>query len=230
MSDRLRRKGPIRVAQSGLIPLPHLRIGIAVTLGLAATIGSYLVSVAGWPILVIGIASILAALTYTGGPLPIGYHGLGDLFVFLFFGVAAVCGTYYVQALTVTASALVASLSVGALTVAILVVNNLRDLDTDRNAGKRTLAVLLGPQNTRLEYGLLIASAYTVPLLFWIIGWFPVCVMLSWLTLPLAWRLIRIVLRTDEGPALNKALARTASLDLYFSLLMALGFVSEALL
>lgn len=225
-TDSFRRKGPIRVAQSGLISLPHLRVGIATTLAATAIVGTYLVSVAGWPILAVGIASMVSALIYTGGPFPVGYHGLGDLFVFLFFGVAAVCGTYYVQALTITAPALMASLPVGALTVAILVVNNLRDLATDRKAGKHTLAVHLGAQGTRLEYGLLIASAYLVPPIFWIGGWSSPWVMLPWLTLPLAGRLIRTVYRTDEGPDLNKALAKTASLDLTFSLLLSLGLVA----
>jgi 1,4-dihydroxy-2-naphthoate octaprenyltransferase len=222
--DSLRRKGPIRVAQSGLIPLPHLRFGIVVTFSLAAITGIYLASVAGWPILAIGLASIVSALIYTGGPFPIGYHGLGDLFVFLFFGLAAVCGTYYVQTLTVTARAIAASFPVGALTVAILVVNNLRDLETDRIAGKRTLAVYLGPQGTRIEYGLLLASAYAIPPVLLIAGFSP-WVTLPWATLPLAWRLIRTVHRENEGSSLNRALAGTANLDLSFSLLLALGLV-----
>lgn len=224
-ADSLGRKGPIRAAQSGLIPLHHLRVGIVVTLSLAAMIGIYLVGVAGWPILAIGLASVVSALVYTGGPFPIGYHGLGDLFVFLFFGIAAVCGTYYVQTLTLTARAIAASLPVGALTVAILVVNNLRDLDTDRIAGKRTLAVHLGPQGTRIEYRLLLASAYVIPPIFLIAGFSP-WIMLPWATLPLAWRLIRTMSREEDGPALNKALAGTANLDLSFSLLLALGLVA----
>lgn len=225
-TDSHRRKGPIRVAQSGLIPLSRLRAGIAVSLVLAAVVGSYLVSVAGWPILLVGITSILSALVYTGGPFPIGYHGLGDLFVFLFFGVAGVCGTYYVQALAITPPVMAASLPIGALTVAILVVNNLRDLDSDRRAGKHTLAVLLGPRNTRREYATLIAIAYAVPPIFWLLGWFSAWVMLPWLTLPHAIRLVRTAFSTDEGPALNRTLAGTANLDLLFSLLLALGVVA----
>lgn len=219
------RKGPTRVAQSGLLSLAHLRLGIVVTFALAALVGSYLVAVGGWPILVIGIASLVSGLSYTGGPFPIGYYGLGDLFVFLFFGLAAVCGTYFVQAQTLSPLVVAAACPIGALTVAILVVNNLRDIETDRQTGKRTLAVMIGPQSTRLEYVLLLTVAYTAPLLFWLVGWSSSSIILPWLTLPLALRLIRIIYQTTEGPALNKALARTANLELAFSLLLALGLL-----
>jgi 1,4-dihydroxy-2-naphthoate octaprenyltransferase len=219
------RKGPTRVAQSGLLSLAHLRLGIVVTFALAALVGSYLVAVGGWPILVIGIASLVSALSYTGGPFPIGYHGLGDLFVFLFFGLAAVCGTYFVQAQTLSPLVVAAACPIGALTVAILVVNNLRDIETDRQTGKRTLAVMIGPQSTRLEYVLLLTVAYAAPLLYWLVDWSSSSILLPWLTLPLALRLIRIIYQTTEGPALNKALARTANLELAFSLLLALGLL-----
>jgi 1,4-dihydroxy-2-naphthoate octaprenyltransferase len=219
------RKGPIRVAASGLISLRDLRIGMAVVSGLAALVGLCLVAVGGWPILVIGAASLLSALVYTGGPFPIGYHGLGDLFVFLFFGLAAVCGTYYVQALTMTSIVVLAAIPIGALTVAILVVNNLRDIETDAKAGKRTLAVRIGPRHTRLEYVLLLVVAYAATALFWLAGWSSAWVLLPWLTLPLALRQVRTLYTTTEGPPLNKALAGTASLDLAFSLLFALGLL-----
>ena len=192
---------------------------------LATLVGLYLVLVGGWPILVLGIAAILAALAYTGGPFPFGYHGLGDLFVFLFFGLAAVCGTYYVQALTLNAKVVLAAVPVGALTTAILVVNNLRDMETDRKTGKRTLAVMIGARATRLEYGALLVVSYAVPLLFWLARWSSAWVLLSWLTLPLAVRLVRTIYGTSEGPALNKALAGTANLDLLFGLLFAVGLV-----
>jgi len=218
------RQGPTRVAQSGLISLPHLRIGIAVTFGLVAVVGLYLVAVGGWPILVVGLAALLSAVAYTGGPYPLGYHGLGDLFVFLFFGLVAVGGTYYVQALTLAPAVVIAAIPVGALTTAILVVNNLRDIDTDRPAGKRTLAVQIGRRGTRLEYLLLLALAYAVPPLFWAAGWSSGWVLLSWLSLPLALRSARTILQAD-GPALNLALAATANLALAFSLLFALGLI-----
>lgn len=223
--DVPQRLGPRRVAQSGLITLPRLRIGTAGTFALAALVGVYLVYVGGWPILVIGLASLVSAFAYTGGPFPIGYYALGDLFVFLFFGLAGVCGTYYVQALTITPAVLAAAVPVGALTVAILVVNNLRDLKTDGQTGKRTLAVTIGAQASRLEYLLLMVLAYGSPALFWLVGWSSAWVLLSWLSLPLAGRLVRTVFGTAEGPALNKALAGTAKLDLYFCSLFAAGLL-----
>jgi 1,4-dihydroxy-2-naphthoate octaprenyltransferase len=224
-ADIAERAGPQRVAQSGLISLPRLRAGIAVTFALAASVGVYLIFVAGWPVLVIGLASLLSALAYTGGPWPIGYHGLGDLFVFLFFGLAAVCGTYYVQALDINLMTVAAAVPVGALTVAILVINNLRDIETDRGTGKRTLAVILGPKATRLEYVLLLVLAYGAPLLFWLAGWSSPWVLLSWASLPRAVQLVRTVYRLDGGPALNQVLAGTASVDLLFSILFAAGLV-----
>jgi 1,4-dihydroxy-2-naphthoate octaprenyltransferase len=224
-TDVAGRKGPTRVAQSGLISLPHLRIGIGVTFLLATLVGLYLVVVGGWPILVIGVASLVAALAYTGGPFPIGYHGLGDLFVIVFFGLVAVCGTYYVQALSITGAVLLAAVPVGALTVAILVVNNLRDLDMDRQTGKRTLAVMVGPRATRFEYAALLAVAFAVPVVFWFRAWSSAWVLLPGLTLPLAVRLVRTIYETTDGPPLNKALAGTANLDLVFSSLFALGLL-----
>lgn len=223
--DNTERKGPARVAASGLVTLPQLRFAIGLTFALAALVGLYLVFVGGWPILVLGLASIVSAVTYSGGPFPIGYHGLGDLFVFLFFGLGAVCGTYFVQAHTLTLKVIVASVPVGTLTVAILVVNNLRDIDTDRRTGKRTLAVVLGPSATRVEYALLLAAAYIVPSLFWLAGWASAWVLLPCLTLPLGARLLHTLYQTTEGSLLNKALAGTANLDLGFSLLFALGLL-----
>ena len=222
-TDVAGRKGPTRVAQSGLISLPHLRFGMGVTFLLAIVVGLYLVSVGGWPVLVIGIASLISALAYTGGPFPIGYHGLGDLFVFVFFGLAAVCGTYYVQALSITPAVALAAVPVGAMTVAILVVNNLRDLESDRRTGKRTLAVMIGPRGTRLEYVALLAVAFGVPVVFWLCAWSSAWVLLPWLMLPLAVHLVRKIYETTEGPPLNKALAGTANLGLAFGILFALG-------
>jgi 1,4-dihydroxy-2-naphthoate octaprenyltransferase len=217
------RKGPTRVAQSGLIPLPELRAGIVLVFTLSVLIGLYLVLVGGWPILVIGIASLLSALIYTGGPFPIGYHGLGDLFAFLFFGLAAVCGTYYVQALTISADVFLAAVPPGALITAILIVNNLRDIETDRLAGKRTMAVILGAPATRVEYLAMLLISYLVPVLFLILGWSSAWVLLPILSLPLAARLAVILYRTTDGPPLNRALAGTANLTLIHCLLFALG-------
>ena len=189
----------------------------------AALVGVYLIAVGGWPILLVGLAAMLAAVAYTGGPWPFGHYGLGDLFVFIFFGLVAVCGTYYVQALTLTPMTLVAAVPVGALVTSILVVNNLRDLDTDRRAGKRTLAVYLGRRGAQTEYLILLILAYSVPISLWIgARWLP-WVLLPLLTLPLAIRLGITILNTVDGPTLNTVLAGTARLGLLFSALFALG-------
>ncbi len=224
-ADTPERRGPRRVAQSGLIALAHLRLGIAIAFFLTALVGAYLISVGGWPVLVIGLASLLSSLAYTGGPYPIGYHGLGDLFVFLFFGIAAVCGTFYVQALSINLMVILASVPVGTLTVAILVVNNLRDIETDRQTGKRTLAVIIGSDATRLEYALLLAVAYAMPVLFWLFGGLSGWVLLPWLSLPLAVCLLRSVYQNTESQILNKTLAATANLGLVFCILLAAGFM-----
>ena len=224
-ADTAGRKGPTRVAQSGLISLPQLRTGMAITFALAALVGLYLILVGGWPILVVGIASLISAVAYTGGPFPIGYHGLGDLFVFVFFGLAGVCGTYYVQVLSMEPWVFLAAVPIGALTTAILVVNNLRDIDTDRQAGKRTLAVRIGPQATRIEYVALLAAALAVPMVLWATDLASTWVLLPWLTIPLAVRLVRTIYRTVDGAPLNKALAGTATLDLLFSILFSIGIV-----
>jgi 1,4-dihydroxy-2-naphthoate octaprenyltransferase len=224
-ADKGERRGPTRAAQSGLISLDQLQVGIVLTFAASALVGLYLAIVGGWPLLAVGIAALVSAVAYTGGPFPIGYHGLGDLFVFLFFGLTAVCGTYYVQALSLTPAVLLAATAVGTLTVAILVVNNLRDMDTDAKAGKRTLAVLIGTQATRLEYVVLLAVAYAVPFLFWLLEWSSAWVLLPWLTVPLAARLVRAVWGSTGGSVLNQTLAGTARLDLALSALFALGLV-----
>lgn len=223
-ADTTARLGPVRVTQSGLIAPRTIWTATVVTFGLAALIGLYLVSVGGWPILIIGLLSIAAGILYTGGPWPLGYHGLGDLFVFVFFGLIAVTGTVYLQIGVFIRMALVNALPVAMLVTAILVVNNLRDRDTDRVAGKHTLAVLIGRRATRAQYALLVLGAYLVPLGSWLAGaasgWF----WLPWLTLPLAITLIRTVI-TQEGAALNRALGGTGRLHLLFGLLFALSLL-----
>ena len=179
----------------------------------------------GWPILAIGVASILSGIAYTGGPFPLGYNGLGDLFVFIFFGLIAVVGTYYVQALEVTNIAFIASIPIGAIATAILVVNNVRDVDTDRLVGKRTLAVLFGRTATRMQYILIMVLSYLTPLWLWLSFDRSLWVFLPWLTLPLAVRLIGVVNTRTEGPALNQALAGTAQLLLLYGVLFSVGLV-----
>jgi len=219
------RKGPPRVAASGLIPLASLRAGIIVVFGLTALIGLYLVLRGGWPVLAIGLASILAALAYSGGPFPFGSYGLGDLFVFIFFGLVAVSGTYYVQALQFYPLVLLVAVPLGALITDILVVNNYRDIETDARVGKRTLAVILGPAGTRLEFIGLLILAYAVPVILWGMGRFSAGVLLPWLTIPKAVGLTRTLYATTDGPALNRALAGTAQLTLWFSILFSIGML-----
>lgn len=224
-ADTPDRLGPVRVTSAGLILPADLRKGIIVVIAAAVIVGLYLIWVGGWPILVIGVTAIVAALAYTGGPFPFGYYGLGELFVFLFFGIAAVCGAYYVQTLRLTPAVVTASLAVGALVTAILVVNNYRDIDTDRRAGKRTLAVRLGRRGARIEYAALLLFAFLVPLVMWWLEDAGPWVLVTWLTAPLAVQLVRIVNTATDGPALNRALAGTARLGMIFSLLLAAGIV-----
>ncbi len=224
-ADTPDRLGPVRVTSAGIITPAAMRKGILAVIAASALVGLYLVWVGGWPILLIGVASIVAALAYTGGPFPFGYYGLGELFVFLFFGVAAVCGTYYVQTLTLTPAAVTASFAVGALVTAILVVNNYRDIDTDRRAGKRTLAVRLGRRGAQIEYAGLLAFAFLLPPVMWLLEDAGPWVLATWLTAPLAVQLVRTLATVTDGPTLNRTLAGTARLGLLFSLLLAAGIV-----
>jgi len=223
-ADAVGRLGPLRVTQAGLLTPAQVMVGMGVTFGLAALIGVYLTWVGGWPILLVGVLSLASGIAYTGGPFPLGYNGLGDVFVFIFFGLVAVCGTYYVQAGSVSAAAFWASVSMGALTTAILVVNNLRDIDTDRAVGKHTLAVRLGARGARVEYVLLLGVAYLLPLLTWLAGATSPWTLMTWLSLFLVGPLLRLILRS-KGRILNQALAETARLELVYSLLFSLGLI-----
>ena len=222
--DTRERLGPTRVMAAGLLSARDLGMGMVVAASLAVLVGIYLILVGGWPILAVGAASLLAALLYTGGPFPFGYHGLGDLFVFIFFGLVAVCGTYYVQAGTLSAEILLAAAPVGMLITAILVVNNLRDIATDARAGKRTLAVLIGHDNTQRQYVVLLVLAYIAPLVLWKGFGFGPTVLLPLASLPLAVRRAMSIY-SAKGSELNAVLASTAQLSLQFSLLLSLGIV-----
>lgn len=221
-ADTSERLGPIRITQSGLMPPETVRMATILTFGLAVPIGAYLSVVGGWPILVVGLLSIVAGILYTGGPWPLAYHGLGDLTVFLFFGLVAVIGTTYLHTGSAGLPAIIYALPVALLVTAILVVNNLRDIATDRAAGKRTLAVRLGVRGTRVEYLLLLGAAYLVPLAAWIILGSPRGFWFPWLTLPLAMQLVRVVV-SKQGRSLNAALAGTGRLHLAFGVLWAVG-------
>jgi 1,4-dihydroxy-2-naphthoate octaprenyltransferase len=228
-TDTKERTGPVRVTQAGLLPPHQVMRGMLAVFALAFLIGIYLTRVGGWPILAIGIFCIIAAIAYTGGPYPLGYHGLGDVLVFIFFGPVAVGGTYYVQALQLNSVVWWASLPMGFLVTAILVVNNFRDLDTDRKAGKRTLAVRLGPSGTQMEYYLLLGISLTVPLVMHLGGQVSAWILVSWLSLPLVPALVRDI-RTKQGVALNDTLAGTARFGLVFSILFSLGYLLAKLL
>lgn len=217
-ADTEDRLGPPRATQLGLLSPRQMKTGMWAAFSLAMAVGIYLVYVGGWPIVAVGLASLVAAIIYTGGPWPTGYHALGDVFTFVFFGLVAVVGTYYVQAGEVTSLAVVAAIPVGCTVTQILVVNNLRDIETDRRAGKRTLGVLLGDGGTRIWFVLLMLVAWAVPLALYNLA-------LAWLAVPLSMpfglRLIRGIRGGASGRALNPVLKATARHHLVFGLLFA---------
>ncbi len=230
-----------RVTASGYLPPKTVRNGMIFLYGLAVVLGGYLVYVGGIPILLVGLVGILCGITYSGGPLPYGSFALGDLMVFLFFGEVAVAGTYYVQAMFhqtgtlpltvfpqhVGADILIAGLPAALLSTAILVVNNLRDLETDRAAGKRTLAVLIGRMGSRIEYTLCLLVAYFAPVWLGLRAWdgYGTSVLLPLLSLPLAVTISRTVWSVDRGPELNESLSKTGQLLLLHSALFAAGLI-----
>jgi 1,4-dihydroxy-2-naphthoate polyprenyltransferase len=220
-ADTEERLGPTRAVASGLLSRGAMRNGIVVAFGLATACGAYLVSVAGWPIVAIGVVSILSGLAYTGGPYPLGYHGLGDVFVLVFFGPVAVCGTTLVASGSVPSTALLASIPVGALATAILVVNNVRDRETDVKANKRTLAVRFGRRAGELEQLTLLGASYVCPIALALVlesGW----PLLPLLTAPLGLAHYRELLGR-EGTALNATLAGAARLLAVHGVLLAVG-------
>jgi 1,4-dihydroxy-2-naphthoate octaprenyltransferase len=223
-ADTHERLGPTRATQSGLLTARQVRAGMLVTIALAALPGVYLMVAGGWPIVVVGVLSILSGIAYTGGPYPLGYHGLGDLFVLIFFGFVAVCGTVYVQMGSVPALAWMAAVPAATLATAVLVVNNVRDRQTDVAAGKRTLAVRFGRRAAVIEYAMLLLAAYAVPVILVLAGGYSPWVLLPLVTLPFAVRLLR-VLATTEGRPLNACLAATAKLLLAFAMLFAAALV-----
>jgi 1,4-dihydroxy-2-naphthoate octaprenyltransferase len=223
-ADTEARLGPTRAAQAGLLTLRQLRSGIIVTFALAVGTGSYLTWIAGPTVVVIGLVSIAAGLAYTGGPFPLAYNALGDVFVMAFFGFVAVCGTTFVQALTVPEIAWAASIPVGALATAILVVNNVRDFEGDARAGKTTLVVRFGREGGVREYAFLLTIAFATPVVLFLLGWTSAWVCLPLLTIPWAIRLLRSVVR-DRGVALNQTLAATAKLLSAFGVLFAIGII-----
>jgi 1,4-dihydroxy-2-naphthoate polyprenyltransferase len=226
-ADTEDRLGPVRVTAGGLVPPSRVLLATYVTFGLAILCGAYLVAVAGWELVAVGAASILAGVLYTGGPRPYGYEGLGEVFVFLFFGIVAVSGSYFVQVRELAWQAYGCAVPVGLLASAILVVNNVRDLETDRRAGKRTLAVRLGRERTRTLYSAMVLGAFALAPLPWILGSMTAWLLLPWGALPLALGLVRVVRTRVDGPSLNAALAKTGMLQLCFCLLLSAGILAS---
>jgi 1,4-dihydroxy-2-naphthoate octaprenyltransferase len=233
-TDTPDRQGPLRVAAAGLVTERQLEVAIGFTIGLAGVVGLWLAYIGGPLLILLGLLAVVAALAYTGGPWPYGYRGLGEVFVFVFFGLVAVVGTAYLQAGRLDPLFFAAAVPPGALITAILVVNNLRDIPTDRTAGKRTLAVVLGRSGAVAEYIGLLATAYVVPLVL-VLAWEPgavpagaspgwrAAVLLPWLTVVIALPLVRRVRGFVEPRELNPALKGTARLALAFSVLFAAG-------
>ena len=224
-ADTEDRLGPVRVTAGGLVPPRRVLAATYVTFGLAVLAGVYLIVVAGWELVLVGAASILAGVLYTGGPRPYGYEGLGEVFVFLFFGIVAVAGSFFVQVRHLDWEAFALAVPVGLLAAAILLVNNVRDVDTDRRAGKRTLAVRLGRERARLLFAAVVYLAYLPASLTWLAGPLRAWVLLPTLTLPLAARLVRTVRNRIDGPSLNQALGRAGMLQLGFCLALAGGLL-----
>lgn len=218
-ADDDRRVGPVRAVQAGLLTPTQVRRGLVLTLAVAAAVGGYLVAVGGWPIAAIGVAAAISAVAYTGGPWPLGYHGLGDVFVFAFFGPVAVAGTVWVQAGQVPALAWPCAVATGALATAVLVVNNIRDAPTDAAVGKRTVVVRWGRTFGVRLYRALLCAAFVAP---FALGrpW----TLVALLTVPFGWRLARAVGR-HHGAALNASLAGTAQLLLAFAALLSAGLL-----
>jgi 1,4-dihydroxy-2-naphthoate octaprenyltransferase len=213
----------VRITAGGLVPPRQVLLATYISFGVAVLAGVYLIAVAGWELLLVGAASILAGVLYTGGPRPYGYEGLGELFVFLFFGIVAVAGSFFVQVKHLDWEAFALAVPVGLIAAGILMVNNIRDIETDRRARKRTLAVRLGRTRARGLFAVTIYAAYLLLLITWVRGPLSPLVMLPWLTLPVAAEIVRVVRNRTEGPSLNRALAQTGLLQLASCMLLSVG-------
>ena len=219
------RLGPVRVTAGGLMPPRQVLVGTYLAFGIAVLAGVYLIAVAGVELLIVGVVSILAGVLYTGGPRPYGYEGLGELFVFLFFGVVAVTGSYFVQTERLSLEAVALSVPVGLLAAAIIVVNNVRDVDTDRRAGKRTLAVKLGRRRARGLFSVLLGLAFAWTVALALAGAPTVWLLLGLVAAPLGVPLVRTVATRGDGPSLNAALAGSGRLLAAYSVLVSIGLL-----
>jgi len=222
-ADTELRQGPVRVTHAGWVTPATMKWATVWVIVLVALGGVYLVWRGGWPIALIGVASVVAGLLYTGGPYPLGYMGLGDVFVLIFFGPVAVGGTYYVQTLSINPAVLVAGLAPGLLSVAILTVNNLRDMDEDRRTGKRTLAVRYGRGFAYGEYILAVMIACFLPVALYLASGQHVYTVATVIVVFAAVPAFRKV-RASEGPLLNPVLAYTAKLLLLYSAIFSMGW------
>ncbi len=224
-ADTDARIGPLRTVSSGLVSPTEMRVAIGVAFGLAALGGVYLIWIAGWVIFVIGVVSMIAALGYTNGPVPYGYYGLGELFVFIFFGLVATAGTRYVYDMSVPSEAWVGGVIMGLLAMAILEANNIRDIDTDTEARKRTIAVIVGRKRARTLFA---ATLGVIPfIIMWsvLLGLLPPMSVIALLVAPLGIPLIQTVYRETSGPALISVLKGTAQLQMLTALMLSLGIV-----
>ena len=222
-SDREDRLGPTRATQSGLILPENMKKGMCLVFAMAICVGFYLASIGGWPIVWIGLASIASAIAYTGGPYPLGYHGWGDVFVFIFFGIIAVPGTYYLQSGIVSYDSILLGIPLGALSTAILIVNNLRDADTDIKSDKRTLAVRLGKPFVKIEYIVMMVIAFATPI-YILQFWDEFSLYIILFLLPISIQHIQS-LYIKTGEALNEVLVDTAKFLFHFSLLLSIGLI-----
>ena len=224
-ADAGERLGPMRVTQAGLVTPETMRLAFALAFLLAAVAGAYLTWVAGWPIVVIGVLSIFCGILYTAGPFPLGYVGLGDLFVLIFFGPVAVGGTYYVQTLDMTGSVIMSGLAPGLFSVAILTVNNLRDLDSDVKVGKKTLAVRFGRTFAKAEYLLSVVIASAMPVFLYLFYEKRPVALITLVVPLLAVPSIRKVFTSTDGATLNEVLASTGKFLLLYGILFSVGWL-----
>ena len=223
-ADNIKRKGPRRVLASGLISVTEMKAAIVLVFGLAFLLGLYLVFSVGLLILWVGIISIIAGIIYTAGPFPLAYNGLGDLFVFIFFGVIGTMGTFYLHTQEISFLAFLTSIPVGALITNILIVNNYRDIEEDRVANKITLAVLWGKTFTRWQYIILIIVCYLISIILYLNFNYSLWIFLPYLTIPVTFILIKMLYKF-KGEELNKTLELTARFAVLYGLLFSIGLI-----
>ena len=225
-ADTSRRVGPVRAAASGIVPPDHVRMAAIAVFGIAGAVGLVLSLATDWRLLLVGAACLLAGWLYTGGPRPYGYLGLGEVFVFVFFGLVATCGTVYVESLRITPLAVLVGCGMGLLATAILVLNNIRDIDTDAATGKRTLATRIGRDRTLVVLVVIVCAAFAVPIVILVLGLAGVTVMLVHFAIPVAAVPVRTAFASRGGPALVAALKRMAAAEIAYALLLALGLLA----